>query len=84
MGMEKPLDAEVTRWAALLERHGLVEFAVPWLDVLCIWGFVGAQLLWMLSPFSSTGTLPALAAALERPDLLQALQQRLMEGDAPG
>ncbi len=84
LSAERSPEAEVTRWAALLERHGLVELAIPWLDVLRVWGFVGAQLLWMLSSFTSSDTLPALARALEQPDFLQALQNHLVEGGAPG
>ncbi len=84
MGVERSLDAEISRWAALLKRYGLAEFAVPWLDVLRIWGFVGAQALWMLAPFSASDTLTTLALALERPEVLQALQRRLLEGGAPG
>ncbi len=84
LSVDESLDAEVTRWAALLERRGWAEFALPWLGVLRVWGFVGAQLLWMLSFFSSSTTIPVLAEALEQPDLLQALQHRLMEGGARG
>lgn len=84
LGVDSSLDAEVTRWAALLEQYGWAEAALPWLGVLRIWGFVGAQLLWMLSFFSSSTMLPAVASALEQPDLLQALQHRLMEGGTPG
>ncbi|MBN1922580.1 MAG: hypothetical protein JW892_15130 [Anaerolineae bacterium] len=84
MGVDSSLDAEVTQWVALLEQHGLADAVLPWLDILRVWGFVGAQLLWMLSFFSSSTMLPALASALEQPDLLQVLQHRLMEGGAPG
>lgn len=84
MGVERSLDAEINRWAAWLKRYGLAEFVAPWLDVLRVWGFVGAQALWMLSPFSASDTLTTLALALEQPEVLQALQRRLLEGGAPG
>lgn len=82
--MDKPLDAEIERWAALLHRYGLAEFAVFWFDVLQLWGFLGAQMLWMFSYFSSSSTLTTLATALEAPEVWQALQQRLIKGGAPG
>lgn len=81
---ERPLETEVARWAVLLEHHGLVELALPYLDVLRVWGFVGAQILWMLSFFSSSETLSDLATVLEQPDFLEALQHYLTEGGAPG
>lgn len=80
---ENPLETRVTQWAAWLERRGWAHFAVPWLAVLRVWGFVGAQVLWMLSPFSPSDRLPILAAALEQPDLWEALQHRLVEGGTP-
>ena len=81
METRRPLPAELKRWAHLLQERGLASIAVPVLDVLQLWGFVGGQLLWMLEPFGAKGRFASLAEALEQPETLQLLRQYLAEGD---
>lgn len=71
--------ADMAEWAAAIERRGLTDLALPLLDVLQIWGFVGAQGLWMLAPFLGQ-RLASFATILEQPELLQQFRQRLVEG----
>lgn len=71
--------ADMLKWAAAIERRGLTDLALPLLDVLQVWGFVGAQGLWMLAPFLGQRLAP-LATMLEQPELLQQFRQHLAEG----
>lgn len=73
--------ADMTAWATTLERHGLTDLALPLLDVLQVWGFVGAQGLWMLAPFLGQRLAP-FATLLEQPELLQQFRRHLAEGVA--
>jgi hypothetical protein len=81
----RPYEAELSGWVAILERWGLVGLTIPFLDVLKVWGFVGAQLLWMATPFfngPNASSLERLAQVLEEPDTLRHLQQRLRQREA--
>jgi len=78
-----PITQEKMRcWAAAIRNRGLVELVVPLLDVLQVWGFVGGQLLWMLTPFFGERALTPLAEAIEQPETIQQFQQYLSEGEA--
>ncbi len=79
-----PSTAQLKRWAAAIQARGLTEVAIPLLDVLQVWGFVGSQLLWMIAPFAGQQTLASLAAALEEPATLRQLQRYLCEGEEKG
>ena len=69
--------AEIERWASSLRERGLENLAIPLLDVLQVWGFVGANLLWMLVPFLGE-RVTQFAEALEHVrsgNLLEALKR---------
>ena len=72
---------QIDRWTAAIQARGLADVAIPLLDVLQIWGFVGGQILWMLAPFVGKHTLAPFAEALEEPETLRQLQCRLREGE---
>lgn len=72
------ISPQLTRWANQLEVRGLTPIAIPLLDVLQVWGFVGGQLLWMLAPLVGQSTLAPLAEALEEPEALSELQAHLI------
>lgn len=74
--MEQPAEWQLQQWAAALHQRGLTGFAIPLLDLLKLWGFVGGQLLWMLSPFLGNDAT-TVATALEQPETLQRLQDQL-------
>jgi hypothetical protein len=61
-----------SRWAKLLHRWGIRDFAASILEAAGPLTIVGAQLVYMLQPFMgrefSGGTLDALANLLEQPD----------------
>ncbi len=70
---------KLTRWANQLEARGLTPIAIPLLDVLQVWGFVGGQLLWMLAPLFGQSSLASLAEILEEPETLGELQAQLIK-----
>ena len=72
---------QLKQWAKKIQEHGLTPIAIPLLDVLQIWGFVGAQLWWMLTPFVGRRVSAQFAEALEQPETLQQLKQYLVEGE---
>ncbi|HOU14711.1 MAG TPA: hypothetical protein PKZ84_16520 [Anaerolineae bacterium] len=72
---------QIERWAAAIQERGLADVAIPLLDVLQIWGFVGGQVLWMLAPFVGKQTLAPFAEALEEPETLRRLQRCLREAE---
>lgn len=74
--IEQPAEMQLQRWAAALHQRGLTGLAIPLLDLLKLWGFVGGQLLWMLSPFLGNDAT-TVATALEQPETLQRLQDHL-------
>jgi hypothetical protein len=63
-----------------LKDRGLEDLALWILDLLHVWGFVGGQLLWMLSPFFDDASLAPLARTLEQPERLESIRDYLLEG----
>lgn len=82
MRADQPPEVALYHWAETLQRQGLIELVVPLLEVLKVWGFLGSQALWMLSPLVHQEILTPWAEALERPELIARVQQRLLEGAA--
>jgi len=74
-----PLE-RIARWATAIREHGLADVALPFLNVLQVWGFVGGQMLWMLAPFFGEGLAP-FAEALEQPETLRQLEDFLSAGE---
>ncbi len=72
----------IEQWAVAIRQRGLADLAIPLLDVLQAWGFVGGQILWMLMPFIGRQTLAPLAEALEDPAMLRSLQSHLRGDEA--
>ncbi|MBN1873326.1 MAG: hypothetical protein JXA33_03780 [Anaerolineae bacterium] len=72
--------AQLARWVTAIREYGLVDVALPFLDVLQVWGFVGGQVLWMLAPFFGERLAP-LAEALEQPEILRQLEDDLRAGE---
>jgi hypothetical protein len=70
----------VVRWATTIRERGLTDVALPFLDVLQVWGFVGGQMLWMLAPFFGKSLAP-FAEALEQPEMLRQLEDNLRAGE---
>lgn len=81
MEYESMPSKQIEQWAAAIQARGLADLAIPFLDVLQIWGFVGGQILWMLAPFVGENTLAPFAEALEEPETLRELQRYLREGE---
>lgn len=75
--VEQTSEVPLQQWAAALHQRGLTGLAIPLLDLLKLWGFVGGQLLWMLSPFLGSDAT-TVATALEQPETLQRLQDHLV------
>lgn len=63
-----------------LKRRGLENLALWLVDLLQVWGFVGGQLLWMVSPFFGEASLAPLARTLEQPERLEGVRDYLLEG----
>ncbi|MGC9356949.1 MAG: hypothetical protein ACP5GX_03755 [Anaerolineae bacterium] len=76
---EQHLDTLIQSWAEFLERKGLAELCVPFLDLLEVWGVVGAQALHMLAPFTRSAPLTSLAGVLEDPESMRQLRQSLLD-----
>lgn len=76
------LSAEKMRLLAMtIRERGLVDLVLPLLDVLQVWGFVGGQVLWMVTPFFGERTLAPIAEAIEQPEMIQQFRQYLFEGE---
>jgi hypothetical protein len=76
---QKHLSAdELEHWAEFLQEHNLVDFTAGLLNYAGAWGFVGGQILWMLSPFFGGSKLKQLAELLEDPQALQQLHDYLV------
>ncbi|HOT92280.1 MAG TPA: hypothetical protein PLJ78_13850 [Anaerolineae bacterium] len=75
---------QIEQWAAAIRARGLADVAIPLLDVLQVWGFVGSQILWMAAPFMGRQKLAPLAEALEEPETLRHLQHCLREDEIKG
>jgi len=80
MEHERGLSEQVARWATVIRERGLTDVALPFLDVLQVWGFVGGQMLWMLAPFFGENLVP-FAEALEQPEVLRQLEDSLRAGE---
>lgn len=74
--------SQIQHWADVLRQNGLSDLAIPALDLLKVWGYVGGQVLWLLAPLLGKQLAP-LAEALEDPETLTQLQHYLTEGEAP-
>ena len=70
----------IARWATAIRERGLADVALPFLNVLQVWGFAGGQMLWMLAPFFGEGLAP-FAEALEQPETLRQLEDFLRAGE---
>ncbi len=70
----------IQHWATRINTSGLTDIAIPLLDILQVWGFVGAQLMWMATPLFGS-KITRLAETLEQPETLQQLQQYLLDGN---
>ncbi len=79
MRSDKPSQTALRRVARSLRERDLADIALPLLDILRLWGFVGGQLLWMLAPFLGGERLSLAAQVLEEPDMLQQLQLYLLD-----
>ncbi len=78
-----PLPVEkMQHWATVIRERGLVDFVIPLLDVLPMWGFVGGQILWMVAPFFGESAIAPIAEALEQPEMIRQFQRYLLEGEA--
>lgn len=71
---------KIARWATAIRERGLADMALPFLNVLQMWGFVGGQMLWMLAPFFGESLAP-FAEALEQPETLRQLEDNLRAGE---
>ncbi len=69
---------KIEHWAEFLQAHNLVDLTSFLLDSAGSWGFVGGQILWMLSPFFGGSTLKQLAELLENPEAVQELRDYLV------
>ncbi|MFP4343963.1 MAG: hypothetical protein ACLFU8_04625 [Anaerolineales bacterium] len=58
----------------------MADLALPFLEVLQVWGLAAAQLLWMFDPLVERSDLAALALILEQPEGVERLRKRLLEG----
>jgi len=72
------------RWADVLRERGLEDLGILLIKGAQVWGFVGGQVLWMLTPFLGKMALTPLAEALETPEALNELQVYLLEGKDGG
>jgi len=77
------LPVTLMRWADHLRARGLGDVASVAVDLLRVWGFVGSQILWMVTPLFGAETLAPVAESLEDPEALAALRAYLAEG-VPG
>jgi hypothetical protein len=71
---------QIAQWAAAIRERGLADVALPFLNVLQVWGFLGGQMLWMLAPFFGEN-LALFAEALEQPETLRQLEDYLRAGE---
>jgi hypothetical protein len=71
---------QIAQWAAAIRERGLADVALPFLNVLQVWGFMGGQMLWMLAPFFGESLAP-FAEALEQPETLRQLEDYLRAGE---
>lgn len=69
---------KMEHWAEYIKAHNLVDLTSILLNSAGSWGFIGGQILWMLSPFFGGSTLKYLAELLESPEALQELRDYLI------
>jgi hypothetical protein len=69
---------KLEHWAEFLQAHNLVDLTTVLLDSAGVWGFVGGQIMWMLTPFFGESKLGQLAELLEDPEALQELRDYLV------
>ena len=69
---------ELEHWVDFLQVHNLVDLTAVLLNYASAWGFVGGQILWMLTPFFGESKLKQLAELLEDPEALQELRDYLV------
>lgn len=69
---------KLERWAAYLHAHNLVDITAILLKYANAWGFIGGQILWMLSPFFGESKLKNLAEFLEDPGAIEELRDYLV------
>ncbi len=80
MAPESAPSSVVIAWFEKLKHRGLGGLALWILDILQVWGFVGGQLLWMVSPFFGEAALAPFAQMLEQPERLDRVRDHLLEG----
>ena len=80
MEYEQVPSGQIAQWATVIRERGLADVAIPFLEVLQVWGFVGGQMLWMLAPFFGESLAP-FAEALEQPETLRQLEDNLRAGE---
>jgi len=76
----QPPELTLYRWVEALQCRGLDILVLPLLEILKIWGFVGSQAIWLLTPFVAQHTLIPWADVLESPEVMERVQQRWLEG----
>ncbi|MGC9467789.1 MAG: hypothetical protein ACP5HS_04310 [Anaerolineae bacterium] len=81
---EAHLPRTMIRWADELRSRGLEDLGLVLVRVLQVWGFVGSQVLWMLSPFLGEATINPVAEALETPETLEQMRAYLTCGVTEG
>ena len=80
MTQSQPPELTLYQWAKALQQQGLDELVVPLLEILKVWGFIGSQMLYLLAPFVNQPTLTSWADVLERPEIMEHMQQHWLEG----
>lgn len=73
--------AQLKQWAEAIKMRRWEAVATLFLEGLQIWGFIGAQILWMLAPFLGKEMLAPYAEVLEQPEALRQLQRYLLTED---
>jgi hypothetical protein len=69
---------KLERLTAFLQAHNLVDVTVVMLNYASAWGFIGGQILWMLTPFFGESKLNHLAELLENPEAMKELRDYLV------
>ncbi|MDF1512832.1 MAG: hypothetical protein P1S60_03375 [Anaerolineae bacterium] len=69
---------ELEHWVAYLKAHHLAGMAAVMIRSAEVWGYLGGQILWMLTPFLGETELTHLAELLENPSALHELRDALV------
>lgn len=64
--------------AEFLHAHNLVDITAVLLNYAGAWGFIGGQILWLLTPFFGESKLKHLAEILENPEAMKELRDYLV------